>query len=47
MQSELDGATAKLNEAESRLYTTRTEITETWVRIGRLEERVQAPSRLG
>ena len=34
MQAELDGATAKLNEAESRLSTTRTEITETWVRIG-------------
>jgi murein DD-endopeptidase MepM/ murein hydrolase activator NlpD len=42
VQAELDGATAKLNEAESRLSTTRTEITETWVRIGRLGDRVQA-----
>jgi murein DD-endopeptidase MepM/ murein hydrolase activator NlpD len=42
VQAELDGATAKLNEAESRLSTTRTEITETWVRIGRLGDRVRA-----
>ena len=42
MQAELDRATARWNEAESRLDTTRAEIAGTRARIGRLEDRVRA-----
>jgi murein DD-endopeptidase MepM/ murein hydrolase activator NlpD len=42
VQAELDRATARWNEAESRLDTTRAEIADTRARIGGLEDRVRA-----
>jgi murein DD-endopeptidase MepM/ murein hydrolase activator NlpD len=42
VQAELDRATARWNEAEFRLDTTRAEIADARIRIGRLEARVRA-----
>jgi murein DD-endopeptidase MepM/ murein hydrolase activator NlpD len=42
VQAELDRATARWNEAESRLDTTRAEIADARIRIGRLEARERA-----